>query len=277
MQSTKEASRPTAGALGKLFRLDSPPLRDRPFAHAVIDDFFRPDVFAELKRTYPKIEARSASKHWARGLYWGDPAYDRLLAEQPIWRSLFDAVHSQSFVDYIGRLFEDAWSAPDCLIDFHQARFISFQENRQDKEAGRLDHPEQGAHDIWSRLDIYHGWPGYRRAAHLDHRRRLLSMLVYFDSPEEIGMVGGELELHDPSFDLNLMGRLGAYRCPSAWLAVRGAWSQPLVIKPQKNRAAMFPCTPRSWHSVPAIKALREPRSFLHIVLSSSREAWRSS
>lgn len=277
MESTKQrAPEPTSG-LEQLFSVSLSPVSTAPFAHAVTDGFFQADVFEELKRTFPQVEARNASKQWARGLYWGDAGYERHLDEHPLWRSLFDAVHSQAFVDHIGRQFAETWASPNCLVDFSKARFVSYREDRKEKESGSLNRPEHGVNDIWSRLDIYHGWPGYTRAAHLDHRRRLLSMLVYFDSPEDIGMIGGELALHAPGFDLGLMSRLGAYRCPPSWLALRSRWSEPVVIPPKRNRAAAFPCTPSSWHSVPTIKALREPRAFLHIVLSSSREVWRSS
>jgi hypothetical protein len=272
--SREQGPQSTTG-LDKLFQVSLTPVRDAPFTHAVTDNFFRPDVFDELKRTFPKVEARNASKQWARGLYWGDPEYDRHLDAHPVWRSLFEAIHSQAFVDHIGRQFADTWQRQNCLVDFDQARFIPYCEDRKEKESGGLRRPEHGVNDIWSRLDIYHGWPGYTRAAHLDHRRRLLSMLVYFDSPEEIGMVGGELVLHSAGLDLGLMARLGAYRCPSSWLSVRGTWSDPVVIEPKKNRAAAFPCTPQSWHSVPTIQSLRQPRAFLHIVLSSSHEVWR--
>jgi len=264
-----------AADLATLFDPAVAPVRRHPFPHAVIDDFLRPEVFEELKATFPEVPAGRAPKSWARSLYWGDEAYERHLDAHLTWRALFNAVHSQAFVEHIRRQFAEAFESPSFLPDPDKLRFVSYCEDRQEKETGGSQPAEHAPEDIWARLDIYHGWPGYTRAAHLDHRRRLLSMLLYFDSAEEIGMVGGRLTLHRPETDLAVAAKLGAYRCPPAWLALRDRWSKPVVVEPMRNRAAMFPCTPRSWHSVPVIEKLDRPRAFVHIVLSSSYEVWR--
>ena len=99
-------------ALESLFDTTLAPVRQHPFPHAVIDDFFRPEVFQELKATFPQVETKALSKSSARGLYWGDPDYERHLVAHPLWRSVFEAVHSQAFIDHIARQFVSSWSIP---------------------------------------------------------------------------------------------------------------------------------------------------------------------
>jgi len=102
-----------AAALEALFDTTPQPVRKRPFPHVVRDDFFRPEVFRELKASFPQIEQLPASRTSARSLFWGDPAYERHLDAHPIWRRLFDAVQSQAFLDHIVRQFGQVLVAPE--------------------------------------------------------------------------------------------------------------------------------------------------------------------
>jgi hypothetical protein len=48
----------------------------------------------------------------------------------------------------------------------------------------------------------------------------------------------------------------------------------PNPTTPAPNRAVLFPCSERSWHSVDAVTDCRRPRRFLQIALSSCHDIW---
>ncbi len=242
--------------LDALFKTETAPVQGEPFPHIVVDDYFRADFFHDLKEQFPQIPANDRPKNWARSLYWGDSTYEETLSARPAWQQLFDAVHSQAFVDYVLRQFKDLWHSEGCTISLEDARFISFCETRKDKEQKHLTEGEHEPHEIWSRLDLYQAWPGYRRTAHLDHRRRLISMLVYFDDQKEIKMSGGELTLHTSSLDLELLERLGAYQAPWALSEARSLWSKFSNVS-NTGCPTLWRLTPEHCKSIPRRKGAR--------------------
>jgi hypothetical protein len=231
--------------------LAAQPVRQRPFPHVVKDDFIEQQCYAALKASFPTGELDADLPRYS--LYWGDPAYDRLLVEQPAWKALFDAFQSQDFVDYCLRHFGEGLMRDGCQIDLAKARYVPFLEDRTDKKLMRI-RQEFDPHDLYVRMDVYQGGLGYMQKVHLDAPRRLVSMLVYFCDAAENGIERGELLLHPTN--------------PPTW------WPRPTKVRLRNNRMAMFACSPRAWHSVPAITALRRPRAFLQVLVSSSVPVW---
>jgi hypothetical protein len=123
-----------------------------------------------------------------------------------------------------------------------------------DKERPALRHVAHAPDELWVRMDIHQGRVGYARAVHRDHARRLVSLLLYFCDEEENGIEGGELLLH--------------YR---GWKRLHPS----LKITPRHNLMVAFPCGPASHHSVPRIRAMRQPRNYLQVHISSSVDAWK--
>jgi hypothetical protein len=123
-------------------------------------------------------------------------------------------------------------------------------------------------------LDLYQSWAGYYRPVHLDHRRRLITMLVYFDDPDEIGMEGGELILHAPAPDLALMNTLKLYHAPKLYSQMRDKFANTISVYPGPNRMAIFPCGKHSWHSAPTIQTKHAPRQHIQICISSQHRIW---
>ena len=200
-----------------------------PFPHVLVDEFFKPEVFRQLHDGFPNIAKMDRPKGWGQSLYWGEVEYERHLEENPSWKQVFDVVHSQSFIDYMIDQFGEHWEREGCAIDLPRARYVPYCEDRIDKERGQLRRVEHEPHELWCRLDFYQSWEGYYRPLHLDHRRRLISMLVYFTNQEEIEMQGGELILHSPGVDLFLLEKLGLYHAPKAFsMAVAPTSSGPL-------------------------------------------------
>jgi hypothetical protein len=228
------------------------PLRTRPYPHVARDGFIDGDLYRQLAGSFPACRASSGPTGWS--LYWGDPEYDDLIGRDGPWARLFRAFHSQEFVDYCLAQFAPIFERYGS-IDLSRARYVPYRESREDKERRHIRSVQHSPDELWVRMDIHQGMIGYKRVPHVDHRRRLVSMLIYFCDQREIGMAGGELVL------------LPRRRAILPW--------EPLTISPAHNRMAAFACAPRSWHLVPEITAQKSPRNFIQVALSSSVDAWR--
>jgi hypothetical protein len=227
-------------------------LRQKPFEHVVTDGFIAPGVMAEMLQTFPQCPPRVGPTGYSS--YWGDAEYDDLISTSPAWKSLFHAVHSQAFIDWFVAQFGDACHRRGCVVDLSRATYVPFRETRADKERRHLAVVQYAPHEVWVRMDIHQAHVGYTRVRHLDHRRRLMSMLVYLSDAKINAMRGGNLVLHQTR---------------KTWTGWGDASVQPAI-----NRMAAFPCHAWSWHSVPEIVSLRAPRNYLQITISSSVDAW---
>lgn len=223
------------------------PVEEAPFPHAVLDTLFTPELFAALAHSYPVCPP--ASGPTGHTIHRGDPEFDAVMAAQSEWRAVFDACHSQAFVDALATLFA-AEIDRACGVARTDLRFADHVETRAEKEQGRIAAPQLPPEAIFVRFDFMQGMDAYVRRPHLDHRRRLGTMLIYFDSPGAETFQGGDLILHDR----------------------RGRAERR--IAPAANRAVLFPCSDRSWHSVDAVTHCRRPRRFVQIALSSTHDLW---
>ena len=226
-------------------------IREAPFAHVVREQFIDPAEYARLRDSFPECPPSSGPTGFS--LFWGDEQYEQLLAEKPEWRSLFETFHNQAFIDWGVRQFSAEWQRAGCRIDLSSARYVSYREDRIDKERATLRRVAHGPDELWVRMDIHQGRVGYSRDMHRDHARRLISMLVYFCSQDANAMSGGELLLH-----------------ASGWSRFR----RPVTIVPLENLMVAFPCSSRSFHSVPRIASMKRPRNYLQVHISSSVDVW---
>ena len=220
-----------------------------PFPHIIHSNFIAPAMYKELCRSFPNCPPSIGPTGFS--LYWGDEEYTRLLNQHAVWRSLFETFHSQSFIDWASEVFAHSWQTGGCRIDPSAARYVPYREDRIDKERATLRHVEHAPAELFVRMDIHQGRVGYDRRVHVDHARRLVSMLIYMCDLDEIQMQGGELCLHsDP----------------------RG---KPVVrITPRHNLMVAFPCSARSYHSVAEITNARMPRNYIQVHISSSVDLW---
>jgi hypothetical protein len=222
-------------------------LEDRPFPHAVIDGVFAPETFVALAQCYPQCPP--ASGPTGHTIHRGDAGFDAVMAAQPLWRELFTQCNSQGFVDRLAAPFA-AEIDRACVVPRAALRFADHIETRAEKETSRIANPALPAEQVFVRFDFMQGMESYTRAPHLDHRRRLATMLIYFDAPGPDTFRGGDLVLHDGCGD-----------------AVKR-------IPPAANQAMLFACSDRSWHSVEAVSECRRPRRFLQISVSSCHDLW---
>lgn len=224
---------------------------EQPFPHLIHDHFIQPEVYEQLCRSFPKCPRNTGPTGYS--LYWGDKEYQKLLDSQPAWKALFHCFHSQTFIDWAREQFSPWWSQLGCTIDLANARYVSYCEDRIDKDRETLRRVEHEPDELWVRMDIYQGHVGYARVPHVDHRRRLLSMLIYFCDQQENQMVGGELLLHDAAHD-------------------------PVArVVPRHNLMVAFPCAAQSHHSVTPIQSMAAPRNYIQVQISSSVEIWDDS
>ena len=141
------------------------------------------------------------------------------------------------------------------MIDLSHARYVPYREDRIDKERGTLRKVEHEPDELWIRMDIHQGQMGYDRPVHLDHARRLMSMLVYMCDHDENEMLGGELFLHQNK-------RQQAHEEAST------------RVTPRHNLMVAFPCTANSYHSVSPITSMKRPRNYIQVHISSSVDIW---
>ena len=222
-----------------------------PFTHVLHHQFIDPEIYSELCRSFPVCPPSTGPTGFS--LYWGDEGYTRLLDEQPAWRALFRSFQSPQFIEWGRQQFATVWEAAGCKIKLSEARYVSYREDRIDKERATLRKVEHEPHKLWVRMDIHQGQMGYDRPVHVDHARRLVSMLIYMCDHSENQLVGGELLLHT------------GYKSPS---------DSTTRIKPRHNLMVAFPCTANSYHSVSKITSMAAPRNYIQVHISSSVDIW---
>ena len=220
-----------------------------PFPHVISSEFITPNAYQELCRSFPQCPPSTGPTGFS--LFWGDEGYARLLEEQPAWRGLFDTFHSQRFIEWGRQQFAMVWERAGCKINLSDVRYVSYREDRIDKERATLRKVEHEPHELWVRMDIHQGQVGYDRVVHVDHARRLISMLIYMCDQTENRMVGGELFLHDEARSKADTG-----------------------ITPRHNLMVAFPCTAGSFHSVSEITSMAAPRNYVQVHISSSTDVW---
>lgn len=242
--------RPVASNLVDLSSLKQ--VREVPFPHAISLQFIAPESYAELCDSFPTCPPSTGPTGFS--LYWGDEGYARLLEEQPAWQELFNTFHSQQFIEWAKDQFAHVWEEDGCKINLAEARYVPYREDRIDKERATLRKVEHAPHELWVRMDIHQGQTGYDRGIHVDHARRLISMLIYLCDHTENQMVGGELFLHTGA-----LPRLD---------------DRPERITPRHSLMVAFPCSPRSYHSVSRITSTGVPRNYIQVHISSSVDIW---
>jgi hypothetical protein len=221
----------------------------KPFPHVVHEQFIRPEHYPRLAETFPACPPTAEPTGYS--LFWGDEGYERLLEEQPTWRALHETFHSQGFIDWAVEQFAPFWRREGCELDLSRARYVPYREDRIDKARTSLRRVELAPEELYVRTDIYQGRAGYRRLIHVDHRRRLVSMLLYFCDTLE----GGELLLH-------------------AGPKQRWYGAPPTRVAPRHNLMVAFPCSARSHHSVSPVATRDAARNYIQVQISSSVDIW---
>jgi hypothetical protein len=229
------------------------PLLRSPFPHVCAHDYLPPGLYRQLSDSFPTCPAASGPTGFS--CFRGDPAYEALIVSNEAWSWLYRSCQSESFVCWALQQFATVWAAGGCLIGTERAHYVDYCESRHDKERRYLERVLHEPEALWVRLDLLQSHVGYHRAAHRDHQRRLVTMLIYFCDARENEMCGGSLRLHGQS---------------------EGSIAQDQTFVPEHNLMVAFPRLPESFHSVDTISRQRRPRNFIQITVSSSTDAWTS-
>ncbi len=258
-----------------------------PFPHVMRRPFFQPELFARLKEQFPgnsyfenkdRVGGRTD-----RDLYSGDAGYQEFLDSAPAWRQVHDFFDSPAFVQFGLGLF-GKWLKPlGSEVDPSRAHHVNYIEPRENLArkrskltkllrrvplASRLVDPRHDVqvNDLFVRLDFEQCDVGYTKKVHCDLPNRLFSMIVYFDDADAIGMVGGDLQIHEHR---ERKSPLGYERYPhdENTRVVH-------TVKSQANSGLVFLCCNNSYHSVTPITALKSYRRYIYVSISSVADAW---
>ena len=249
MQAVVGTPEPTLG-ICDLTRLE---VNSHPFPHVIHEQFIKPEHYRQLVESFPACPPTPEPTGYS--LFWGDEGYQRLLEEHAAWRSLHQTFHQQRFIDWAAEQFAPFWRESGCARDLSRARYVPYREDRIDKARPELRRVEHAPEELYVRMDIYQGRVGYGRPIHIDHRRRLVSMLIYFCDLNAEGIEGGELLLHSGPKQ-RLFG------------------ARPTRVAPRHNLMVAFPCSSRSHHSVRRITSQASLRSYIQVQISSSVDIW---
>ena len=261
-----------------------------PFPHVFAEPFVRPDLFARLKAEFPKDDAfdrnTSVGGRAGRDLYPGDALYDELLQESPAWKELASFVDSQAYIDFTLSLFGKYFEEFGCLADADKIRYEQWVEGRDllakgSSKIGRIGGRLKSAvgmkdavdqtdpNEVFVRMDIAQGEPGYEKTVHCDRPNRLTSMLIYFCNKDDIGMEGGDFRVHKHKNEKPIE-EYERHPKPDATEVIA-------KFEPRENFGGMFIGSNNSYHSATAVTKSNKYRDFVYSSIASrSMSLWKS-
>ncbi len=231
-------------------------IQTEPFPHVVKYPFLDPEFYERFKKVFPTIPKTDGVGRTGYDLYPGDPDYPALL-EIPEWREFYDDLHSQRFIDYISQQFPE--SMKEAALGGETPVYKEFLETRNYLKAdGPIPDEVRPVHEVFVRMDVQQGHPGYYKKAHCDYKRRLASLVLYVCDQDETGIEGGEFVLHNSK--KNMFGKTQL--------------SEHSRFAPKHNFALIFPRVNTSFHSVTEITSANGPRNFLYVAPSATVPLW---
>ena len=264
---------------------------ESPFPHVFKEPFVRPDLFARLKAEFPKDDYfdrnTSLGGRAGRDLYPGDELYAELLRVSSAWREFAGFVDSQDFIDLTLDLFGAYLEKNGCMADADKIHYNQWVEGREllaakatkiQRASGKLksalgmNRPKDDGLDpneVFVRMDIAQGEPGYEKVVHCDRPNRLTSMLIYFCNKQDIGMEGGDFRVHKHKTEKHI-DQYERHPKPDATEIVA-------KFEPRENFGGMFIGCNNSYHSATAVTKSDRYRDFVYSsVASRSMSLWRS-
>jgi hypothetical protein len=241
-----------------MLNIDPEELKVEPFPYLVQRELFDPDVYAELKATYPRFDAVAGWRRMSKDLMRGDAGFAEAVS-RGAWKQFFDYLNSPVFVFTMIGLFQEGLQSDDFLADSRALRLIDYIETREWIASNRVGKSiaefEGPLDEVFVRMDFGIGELGYKRPPHLDWRHRVCSLLVYFDDPEETRMEGGRFIVHGSA--------VSGHRTVA-------------VVEPENNLGILKLDNNRALHSVNEVTAINGQRKTLYIGVSSRGRVWRS-
>ena len=228
-----------------------------PYPHYVFDQFLPTELFLQLKKDFPVIppKERKLYNPYIPGKYYvyGQPKFYELMGTSgkmffffinnsyslffPLesYRQLHHYANSSAFSDWAMHLFghflEKGHAAGNCSIDPNK---VFFEHHIQDltesvnsqwlydlrKKGSHLE-PGHNNNRVFSRMDLIHGYPGYRSSIHQDIKNMVIGVLIFLDETKEDA--GGEFAMYHGK---NLVKKIKSK--PNRALAHLNGWTEAI-------------------------------------------------
>jgi hypothetical protein len=227
-----------------------------PYPHVVFEDAL--DTVHGLNADFPSKKRFGPTIRMDGDLTAGDAGYEELISQSPFYGPLHRQIYSIEFVSVFLELFRaeirHAYENGQLLADPFALKIVP--EPVETRVSGR-SFVGGDERFLYPRFDIGYGGVGYGlhnggRGVHIDNLPRLISILVFLNTPQS--MVGGTHRLY------GLRGSKPVLK------KVYHAKSGLLIASLQSNRA---------FHDVEPIAAIDGERRAFYIAVSCSEPIWK--
>jgi len=229
---------------------------DSPYPHAVLENAL--DELFRFNADFPSIDRFGPTIRMDGDLTAGDQEYDNLISQSSAYGALHRQVYSIEFIRVFLELFRSpiqrAYENGELIADPFALRIVP--EPIEKRVSGRSFVGEADPF-LYPRFDIGYGGVGYGlhnggRGVHIDNLPRLISILVFLNTPQS--MVGGSHRLY------GLRGSKPVLK--KEYHPVSGL----LIASLQSNRA---------FHDVEPIEAIDGERRAFYMAVSCSEPIWK--
>ena len=240
----------------RLDELARQPLLDDPYPHVVFENALT--EIDGFNAKFPTKDQFGPTIRMDGDLTAGDPGYDDLISQSSLYGALDRQVYSDRFTRVFLELFrpaiQHAYASGQLLVDPFSLNIVP--EPVEKRVSGRA-YVESAQTFLYPRFDIGYGGVGYGlqnggRGVHIDNLPRLISILIFLNTPRF--MVGGTHRLY------GLRGSTPVLK--KVYQPVAGL----LIASLQSNRA---------FHDVEPIEKIDGERRAIYMAVSCSRPIWK--
>jgi hypothetical protein len=241
----------------RLDQLSSAGVIASPYPHMVFEDALG-SISNTLNADFPSKDRFGPTIRMDGDLTTGDPGYEELISQSAVYGNLHQQVYSTQFITVFLELFrpyiEQAYQQGQLLLDPFSLKIIP--EPVEKRVSGR-SFVSGTAPFLYPRFDIGYGGVGYGvhnggRGIHIDNLPRLISILVFLNTPRS--MIGGTHRLY------------GLRRSKPVLEKAYPSRSGLLIASLQSNRA---------FHDVEPITTIDGERRAFYMAVSCSEAIWK--
>jgi len=229
---------------------------DDPYPHVVLKDAL--DQVRDLNAEFPSKDRFGPTIRMDGDLTAGDPGYEELISQPSAYVTLHQQVYSTEFIRVLLELFrchiQRAYENGQLVANPFALKIIP---EPMEKRVGGRSFVGGADPFLYPRFDIGYGGVGYGlhnggRGIHVDNLPRLISILVFLNTPQS--MVGGTHRLY------------GLRRSKPVLKKVYHPISGLLIASLQSNRA---------FHDVEPIEKIDGERRAFYMAVSCSEPIWK--
>ena len=211
------------------------------------------------------------------------------MTASPAWSEFHSYINSEAYLSKVLELFGEYLGKFECKLDRTRIHFNDYVEprrvldgspaprllravNRLRRAKRRLFNPnkpedEENIDELYARLDLHQTGTDYGTRVHCDRPNRLVTMLIYFSDPDELGITGGDLSLHE------YVEKVPYSQCERG--PERDKTRRISTIRPCDNQGVFFICCNNSYHGVSPVEIPNGYRNFVYASISSkAKRIW---